>query len=1323
MANPKPAPGKSPSATPLRVEPAASQPTVIPPLFRAVDWLTFAITLLVVMAGYLYTIAPDLTLEDSGELAVGSMYAGVPHPPGYPVWTLYSWLFTQILPFSNIAWRVAVSSAFAAAASAGLVGLLVSRGSSMILEGIDLFRSLERRWENPICLVAGLVGGLLLGFNGYIWSQGVIVEVYTLAVLSFMGVLACLMRWMHAPHQTRYLYAGLFLFGLCFCNHQTLIVAAVGIEVAVLVANPRMGRDFFFWNAFVYAAVVFGRAFGYTGMLADNAGVFVVFNLIGIGSLLTAYLYSGEVSARARLWAVAALGGLLVLLFFNYQFAVTAYGSATGKAGQLVSQGKPIDQLVQDIRGYEAAAGLGLKLLALVLMAAVAGLFGLSYGTEKKQRLLSYWWPSAMCLVCFVAGAALYFYMPVASMTNPPMNWGYPRTWEGFIHAFTRGQYEKTNPSFNAFVVFQQLAMYADGCREEFNWANLLIGLVPFAFLDRMQRRERGWIIGLTAIYVCLAFLLLVLLNPGVDRQSRELVKVFFTSSHVVIALAVGYGLALIAALILTRFDEVKWWLFVGGFAAFAFNLYEFASVWIESEFTLLRFAAGLSVAVSMAFVVLVFIRQSRTIILPFLAVFLLIPVDSILSHWGDNEQRGHYFGYWFGHDMFEPGKDTKVAPAPKDNAGKPLYPPMARDAVLYGGTDPGRFCPTYMIFCESFIPAEKRLDPAFDRRDVVLITQNALADPTYLDYIRAHYNRSAQIDPPFLYGMLNDAKSASRGRTNTLASWAAPVDRFFTEVGAGIEKTRRAGPSFFKADHFKDLSALKAKLAAGADPLSAWLKPQLGAAVAGDAPALAAALNQVIDGPSLHQDPKRFAGVRLSDRTRRFAAQDPTTANRVRLNRLLLEEAYPGLIVPGLGGLYPDREILIATPEDSARTFQEYSADAARRYSLGQLEGGEIVTPLQDGRVSVSGQVAVMAINGLLTKVMFDRNPDHEFYIEESFPLKWMYPHLVPYGIILKIERNPVADLTEEQIKRDHDFWKQYSARFIGDWIDRDTPVRDICAFALRTYKRRELVGFDGDPKFVRDDNAQKAFSKLRNAQGKSVYAWRAQTSTNPVQQQRYVREAEFALKQAFAFCPYSPETVFNLASLLASTGRYEDAYLVASTCYEFDTDNLGVRDLVRQLEGLKKSAGSNAEVYSNLQGQINPTNFAGTLAVAAAYFQTGRSNEAVGVLDMLLKNANDASSVLQLAETYREIGRADRMEEALRRLTTVTPDSAEAWLNLAALQGAQGNTTEGNANLAKAFALSDARTATNAKAPDLRKMFGTDKRFEAIRAVLKTR
>src|SRR5436309_12584048 len=125
--------------------PAAVKP---PPLFRRIDWISFGITTLLVFIGYLLTLAPDLTLEDSGELAVGSYYAGVPHPPGYPVWTIYSWLFTALIPISNVAYRVAVSSAVAGALSCGLIALMVSRGSSMILEGIAEFKVIDRRWEN-----------------------------------------------------------------------------------------------------------------------------------------------------------------------------------------------------------------------------------------------------------------------------------------------------------------------------------------------------------------------------------------------------------------------------------------------------------------------------------------------------------------------------------------------------------------------------------------------------------------------------------------------------------------------------------------------------------------------------------------------------------------------------------------------------------------------------------------------------------------------------------------------------------------------------------------------------------------------------------------------------------------------------------------------------------------------------------------------------------------------------------------------------------------------------------------------------------------------
>ena len=189
--------------------------------FRPIDWLAFGITTLVTLIGYCLTISPDLTLEDCGELAVGSMYAGVPHPPGYPVWTLYTWLFTKLVPISNIAFRVALSSAFAAALSSGLLALLTCRASARLIQSMEWLGGVEERLTNRITLVGGCVAGLMLGFSGFMWSQAVIVEVYTLSVLSLMGVLCCLYRWTQDTTRMRYLYWTFFWFGICLCNHQT----------------------------------------------------------------------------------------------------------------------------------------------------------------------------------------------------------------------------------------------------------------------------------------------------------------------------------------------------------------------------------------------------------------------------------------------------------------------------------------------------------------------------------------------------------------------------------------------------------------------------------------------------------------------------------------------------------------------------------------------------------------------------------------------------------------------------------------------------------------------------------------------------------------------------------------------------------------------------------------------------------------------------------------------------------------------------------------------------------------------------------------------
>lgn len=79
--------------------------------------------------------------------------------------------------------------------------------------------------------------------------------------------------------------------------------------------------------------------------------------------------------------------------------------------------------------------------------------------------------------------------------------------------------------------------------------------------------------------------------------------------------------------------------------------------------------------------------------------------------------------------------------------------------------------------------------------------------------------------------------------------------------------------------------------------------------------------------------------------------------------------------------------------------------------------------------------------------------------------------------------------------IKTDHEFWTRYSARLTGDWLSYQTPIKELAAWAERVYLRRNFRNFTGDRKFIRDDQAQKSFSKLRSSIA-GLYAWRAGNS-----------------------------------------------------------------------------------------------------------------------------------------------------------------------------------------------------------------------------------
>ena len=189
------------------------------------------------------------------------------------------------------------------------------------------------------------------------------------------------------------------------------------------------------------------------------------------------------------------------------------------------------------------------------------------------RNLGSEWLVVVLCGVAWLAGAAFYFYMPLAGMTDPPMQWGYPRTVEGFLHSFSRGQYSRADPSdvlHHPAYFLMQLANMGRGIVDEFNWVYVFLALVPFLFFIRMRRRERAWLIGITAIYLCLGVLLLILLNPPADRAAQELNRVFFTASHTLIAVMVGYGLTLIAAYMATHYQRFRRWGLAGAGVALA---------------------------------------------------------------------------------------------------------------------------------------------------------------------------------------------------------------------------------------------------------------------------------------------------------------------------------------------------------------------------------------------------------------------------------------------------------------------------------------------------------------------------------------------------------------------------------------------------------------------------------------------------------------------------------------------------------------------------------------------------------------------------------
>jgi hypothetical protein len=189
-------------------------------------WLAGSIAT-VALVVYLLTLAPGLTSAnfgaDGGDLIAAARTLGVPHPSGYPTYTLLAWLFTQ-LPVGVIAFRVNLFSAVCAAAAVGLFFATAQR--------------LIPAKEYPLLLP--VAASFSLAFSTLLWSQAVISEVY--ALLSFFAALLLwlLVRWRDGGSDG-ILWLAALLFGLGLGNHLTLIFFA---PAALVLLWPERQRWF-----------------------------------------------------------------------------------------------------------------------------------------------------------------------------------------------------------------------------------------------------------------------------------------------------------------------------------------------------------------------------------------------------------------------------------------------------------------------------------------------------------------------------------------------------------------------------------------------------------------------------------------------------------------------------------------------------------------------------------------------------------------------------------------------------------------------------------------------------------------------------------------------------------------------------------------------------------------------------------------------------------------------------------------------------------------------------------------------------------------------
>lgn len=159
-----------------------------------IGFLSFAV--------FIFFQAQGIFTGDSGDLVTAAAVGGVPHPPGYPLYTWLGYVLSHV-PISTVSWRVALVSSIPHAITVALVYALI-------------YRMTKRN------VLASIFGSTTLATNYLFFLYSTTPEVFALFDLFVIGVWYFLYRWAEEKNAS-FFYVFCLMYALSLSHHHLML--------------------------------------------------------------------------------------------------------------------------------------------------------------------------------------------------------------------------------------------------------------------------------------------------------------------------------------------------------------------------------------------------------------------------------------------------------------------------------------------------------------------------------------------------------------------------------------------------------------------------------------------------------------------------------------------------------------------------------------------------------------------------------------------------------------------------------------------------------------------------------------------------------------------------------------------------------------------------------------------------------------------------------------------------------------------------------------------------------------------------------------------